>query len=782
MPVRVGAKKRMRRTFDTWQDAHAWLEVADTALAAGTDVPEPGYAPPGKELTSQENAQAQTAGNASAPTPGRDVSMSGDGEGAEPSIGRVMPPRDSPGPEGVLATHPDGDGQRRLAGYEPAAAESAGRASFEELALNWADERYITLGRAQPERFTDVRATIVNHLMPRMEAIGWPDGSALTRDAYVSILVQLQQPQMTTTHATDGSVQSTDSSGERLLTMAEAVDVSGVSLSTLKRRIRAGEFPGSRLVGGRRMIPMSDLSSANLVDGGVRRGPRSNGLSVSTSQDARWVLDEVLKYGADVAGWRIGFDPSTVPHPHVGRESSPKRRQLTLAECARLAVHLHAVHQFAMWLMRLMGLRIGEAFGIHVDDVTELPDGRGVVHIFRQGGRPFRVRDADGDVAMIWEKERLKTAQSVRSLLLPVPVMRLVSIVIDVFHTDRDGSVRTEDRLIPGLTQPGRAGPAGFGSALARAADLAGIEVQSMISASAKTSIAEALLPTPKDLRAGLVTDLTWKEVPEPVRKRFAGHTVGDDVHSRHYVMDDPSLKALLSAVEALEELIEQEVPSGIPVPTTVRCTTPLQPALAGRAERIDADLLASGWLLPPVDSSGGHLMPSAEAAKVLGIHPSKVRKMASEGEFGSDVVVDRLKGYLLPAEAVVHLKRRREALRCLNDVAADLGIKYSLIHYWARREHLPLVKQEGSGRLVVSPEAEEQLRILAERFTALEARAMSIPDTAAALGFGVMTVEALVQNGDLEVDDERGPRNARWVTRASVSAFLQNDGPSRAA
>ena len=58
----------------------------------------------------------------------------------------------------------------------------------------------------------------------------------------------------------------------------------------------------------------------------------------------------------------------------------------------------------------------------------------------------------------------------------------------------------------------------------------------------------------------------------------------------------------------------------------------------------------------------------------------------------------------------------------------------------------------------------------------------MSIPDTAAALGFGVMTVEALVQNGDLEVDDERGPRNARWVTRASVSAFLQNDGPSRAA
>ena len=51
--------------------------------------------------------------------------------------------------------------------------------------------------------------------------------------------------------------------------------------------------------------------------------------------------------------------------------SSRRPRPLTLRECARIASRLHPVHHLALWLKRVMGLRISEAFGVLVDDVID---------------------------------------------------------------------------------------------------------------------------------------------------------------------------------------------------------------------------------------------------------------------------------------------------------------------------------------------------------------------------------------------------------------------------
>ena len=76
-----------------------------------------------------------------------------------------------------------------------------------------------------------------------------------------------------------------------------------------------------------------------------------------------------------------GSDPSEglvapAPDPAVARARRPasQPRPLSFPGCARIAAHLHPVHQLVLWLQRVMGFRISEAFGVLVDDVVDLGD------------------------------------------------------------------------------------------------------------------------------------------------------------------------------------------------------------------------------------------------------------------------------------------------------------------------------------------------------------------------------------------------------------------------
>lgn len=55
-------------------------------------------------------------------------------------------------------------------------------------------------------------------------------------------------------------------------------------------------------------------------------------------------------------------------------------------------------------------------------------------------------------------KDFLKTRGSVRVLMAPKPLMELIGLVIDVFHTDPHGAVNLDTRLIPGIQTPNTGG------------------------------------------------------------------------------------------------------------------------------------------------------------------------------------------------------------------------------------------------------------------------------------------------------------------------------------
>jgi len=129
------------------------------------------------------------------------------------------------------------------------------------------------------------------------------------------------------------------------------------------------------------------------------------GLSRSYVADALWVLRQVLAFARANGLFPAGFDPTEgleapAPDPAVARTRAPRAqpRPLTLPECARVAAHLHPVHQTVFWLQRIMGLRISEAYGIVVSDVVDL-GGIGMLAV-KAGGRTFNVRDNHGKVAL----------------------------------------------------------------------------------------------------------------------------------------------------------------------------------------------------------------------------------------------------------------------------------------------------------------------------------------------------------------------------------------------
>ncbi len=93
-----------------------------------------------------------------------------------------------------------------------------------------------------------------------------------------------------------------------------------------------------------------------------RRTPSAGRYSHSTLSDVRRSFRAVLEY-AESEGVTLQPNVRTAKLP---KDKAPrtKRRALTLIETARVAGRLHVVHQLVLWLLRVMGLRLGDAFGI----------------------------------------------------------------------------------------------------------------------------------------------------------------------------------------------------------------------------------------------------------------------------------------------------------------------------------------------------------------------------------------------------------------------------------
>lgn len=757
LPVARGAKKTRQATFVTKAQATAWKTAGVAALDAGQPLPDP--ADVCVPYDDQQAARAKK-GAVDRDTV-RDRDDVRDRQAALESTAQV-------------AATPTGDDGPQVASAVAASANTADvdETSFAAVAQAWCDERFLKLRRGQPGREAHVRAIIANHLQPLMDRHGCRTGADLHRVHHVNFLSALGQGQT-------ADIEAATPTGASALTVAQAAQRAAVSPSTIKRRLADDAFPHSYLQLGIRMIPKADLYAAGLMTGSaLRRGPRTaaEGYSSDVVADIDWVLRAILAYGVATAGWTLRYDLATVERPTTVQQSA-KRGHLPVSDCVSMAESMHVVHQITMWITRLQCLRVSEAYGIHVGDVDDLGD-RGLLRVRRQGGRYFLVRQADGTITSEPEKDGGKTAESWRLQIIPKPLMDVIRRTIAIFHTDADGNVDRNARLIPGLNLGGVSGQGAFRAALTAAAREAGVTV------TVRTGTVETQeTPTPKDLRAGTVTDLAWGSVPELLRKRFAGHAAGSDVHAAHYVLDHHDIATqLLPVAVALEELVAEAAPeTGLLIPTTRSCTTANQPALHADADRIDAALLACGWLVAPTatgdEQAAEAMMTTDEAGDMLRLAPSTVRRWVREGRFpGSASYPDG--SHAIPVAQVLAELERVTRLRRLTDVCAELGYDYHEAYNRIKTNGWHLTDDADYG-LLVPADTEAHLRAYLDGVAALHARAVPMITAAELLGLRPSVVEALIRAGALLVDHERGPRNARYITRASIADVADRCGRS---
>jgi predicted site-specific integrase-resolvase len=421
--------------------------------------------------------------------------------------------------------------------------------------------------------------------------------------------------------------------------------------------------------------------------------------------------------------------------------------------------------------MRVLGLRISEAFGIRVADLHDLGDGHaGIVVIRRQGGRTFQKRNRrTGVVEYSGSVDGGKTKNSYRVLVVPAALMDLLRITIAVFHTDENGQIRLEARLIPGLVTDRQSGQSAFRNALGKASAAVGVH---LVGAPGE-ELDETFSCTSHDLRKAAISELSWREIDLAWRKRWAGHAAGDDVHHRHYVLDDPKLRPGKDIADVIQHSLEDELCGNLAIPTRTRCTTRNQPALAADRDRIDAELAAHGWLVLP-DAEGDPLLSAADVAREMNCSVQVARRWMESGRLPCVDYAPRARGVERRARLgeVVRLREEMHRFPAVRDLADELGQTYHTVYQYIRAQRLELVRigERGYG---VPPEAEAVIRRHYATQAALHARAVKISVAATMLGTKVEVILHYLREGDL-VEDDRAHDGSRMITRESFTALEQ--------
>ena len=524
---------------------------------------------------------------------------------------------------------------------------------------------------------------------------------------------------------------------------------------------------------------LGDLGRPSDVHQAGQRGPRTReGLSQETLSDVRRCLDAVIRLGCAMGAWEVSFDLADVRTPRSRRKASPKAAGLSIGEVARVAEHMHAVHQVTLWTCRILTLRLGEAYGVRVGDLKAINDGtgRGLLWLHAQGGRTFHEFDGE-QVVRTNHKEGMKHGYSERMQLVPAQLMRLYEHVMDVFHTDpASGEVDVAARLVPSMVIGNAGGQETFRLALKNAAAAAGVATVTLNGFTRK----DLRLPNPKDLRSSAVTDLEWVPGLDPTAlRRYAGHAPGTDVHALHYVGDQPVNEKMVLVCQAMEAFIARALPAGLLIPTARRCTTGVQPLLQARAAHIETRLRELGWLLTAADEAEDPWLSVEEIAELLGHGQTTIRRWAKEGRFEASLGHadgGTHRGHMIRRSAVVSFHQDNVQRISLTDMEERTGVSYHRLYNWIRRFDLEV--QSGGDRLIFLPESTvtEMERLVAmER--ELQKRGLSFGEAASELGVQSRTIDSRVKMGVLDELPVCGPDGTRYVTRASVQkAIAQPD------
>jgi hypothetical protein len=233
--------------------------------------------------------------------------------------------------------------------------------AFQTMADAWRSEYYDELRRGDPERETTVRGHIA-----RIET--FMHERRLVLETMVRSEVKALQASVARTTGTVAAVSVPDGlDPDGLVTMNAAVQLPGMaSRATLKRRLQDGDLDAAKTEATGYLYRIGDLYSDAVLrttTGGLRPGPRTNSSSLSqnVANDVLWVYTQVCRYAAD-HGVAVPQDRDSLKMHRTDRPASPDRQPVSMSRCADIAGRLHAVHQLALWLLRILGLRISEAY------------------------------------------------------------------------------------------------------------------------------------------------------------------------------------------------------------------------------------------------------------------------------------------------------------------------------------------------------------------------------------------------------------------------------------
>jgi integrase len=702
LPAETGTVRRREERFATENEARAWLGQALAAVREGRRVPDPV-----RRLTPSRRKEA-----------------------AEPEVQKISP-------------------------------------DIASVASAWMAAAYEDLRRGGPERAESVRRIVEAYLVPwfapRTETIA--DVTYYMVHEWLLHLVGRAGSNGSNGSTAPGGTGAarTEPDQRREVSLQEAARLCGVSVPTMRRRWRAGQLRGAYRDGeGRIRIPVRALTGL-----GASKGAERNGLSKRYVSDALWILRKVLSFARANGLFPAGFDPTEgldapLPDKAAARRRPPttQPRPLSLAECARIAGHLHAVHQSAFWLQRIMGLRISEAFGLLVGDLVDLGE-TGLLAVQGQGGKTFSVRDDHGAIVAVPRKQTAKTAAGSRVLVVPAKMMDLLRVAIEAFHTDPEtGIVNQSARLVPGIQQPDRGGQLGYEESLQAAAGAEGLGSDDL-----------GFLVSSHLLRKSAATDLAWATgIEEPVRRRFMGHRAGEDVFGRIYTLDHPDVAPLAKVAEILDTNITAQIGTLL-APTTRRVRWARSNPIFARREHVTATLLAACWLVEP----GGPEDPLCDAPRVaeeLGIAETTARRWMTDGTLPSVAAPDDHgvpRRFSRLSDVWAYRDQLASVIR-LPDLAEELGIRYDELYRSMRHLGLRPAQHATSNEFTLTPEEADALRAEHARVRALHRRSAKLTEVARQLKFSFTTVRAMVTNGDLEPDPETDTSGARFVTRASVA------------
>ncbi|HZT67368.1 MAG TPA: hypothetical protein VFA11_16385 [Acidimicrobiales bacterium] len=623
----------------------------------------------------------------------------------------------------------------------------------------WMAAAYEDLRRGGPERAERVRRIVEAYLVPYFAPRTTSVAEVTYQHCHDWLLSLVGRDQTARPRIARAS-----GSGDGEMGLAELAKAAGVSLPTARRRWQAGALPGAyRDPNGVVRVPASAVAAVT-----NKRLRRPDGLSQAYVADALWVLRRTLAFARANGLAPAGFDPTEsleapAPDPARARRSRPtgQPRPISLPECARIASHLHVVHQSAFWLQRIMGLRVSEAFGIQVGDLVDLGE-VGLLAVQGQGGRRFKVRDDHGRLEAVPRKDTVKTAAGFRVLVVPEHLMAALRTVIEAFHTDPDtGAVDTAARLVPGIRAANQAGLMNYQTSLADAAAAEGL------------SSADLGFPvTTHLLRKSAATDLAWATgIDDHVRRRFMGHRAGDDVYGRIYTLDHPDVAPLRQVAQILDANIEQTIGSLV-VPTTRKVRWGPDNPLRARADHVEATLAAAGWQVEPGDPDDP-LCDTNRVAAELDIYVTTARRWMADGTVPTVVALDDTgvpRRWVRLSDLWAHRDRLAGRL-VLPDVAESLGLRYHEAYHLLRRLDLDLQPHPTTGEYELTPEAVEAMRTETERVRALHRRSMKLAAAARQLRMAASTVGLMARRGELEVDPETDGSGARFVTRRSVES-----------